>query len=526
MEALGIKKPDLFTEVNKIILPKYQVGKTIENKEYYNDIKKILKARKTIPSNEKDKFIEKWSDINFIDSINNITGKHYLRKASEIYFKNKDLKEYFDGYKSIFLVSDKLYKKIGKERLEPFLKELGVENKPKRIEIQSNLSKDEHVKIQGEQHSKYGHEYATITDYEYEGLENFIKDITVKKSLLLWRLLLKNIEQRVDTFFRGEYCWFFRYQHKSFIEPKFLKTLKSKSWLFNKNNKFVKPNEITFSELPNKYTKDNENIDILLENLEFNKPNVVVKLPENDQLIKDLKDKGYSGEDIKNFPPKNTKKAELQQKDKVNSWIPECQPNQIDVKIEKVELVKNITPDLKDQAKQLEKNKSIQAEKNKRSEIEADIIETQNYIDRQKIGNWGEEYVYESLKKEYEKKGTPIKTDFGFKTNYGNEKIEIVWLNKPGNIGKGYDFVAKKNGIEIEYIEVKAKTGKDKELIEITGTQWEFARKLYDQGKGEKYVLYVVYNAGKSNAEIKMLRNPIKLWKDGNLYAHPINFKL
>ena len=90
----------------------------------------------------------------------------------------------------------------------------------------------------------------------------------------------------------------------------------------------------------------------------------------------------------------------------------------------------------------------------------------------------------------------------------------------------GYDFVIKKDNTEIEYIEVKTKTQQGEELIVITGTQWEFARKLYDQDEGEKYILYIVVNAGKSNPGIKCLRNPIKLWKEGILYAHPVNFKL
>ena len=48
---------------------------------------------------------------------------------------------------------------------------------------------------------------------------------------------------------------------------------------------------------------------------------------------------------------------------------------------------------------------------------------------------------------------------------------------------------------------MKTKVQEVEELIEVTGTQWEFARKLYDQGEGEKYSLYVVSNAGKSNAD-------------------------
>ena len=92
--------------------------------------------------------------------------------------------------------------------------------------------------------------------------------------------------------------------------------------------------------------------------------------------------------------------------------------------------------------------------------------------------------------------------------------------------GKGYDFVIRKNETEIEYIEVKSKTREDEELIEVTGTQWEFARKLYEQNEGEKYSFYVVLSTGKENAQIHILKNPVKLWKEGKIYAHPVNFKL
>ena len=112
------------------------------------------------------------------------------------------------------------------------------------------------------------------------------------------------------------------------------------------------------------------------------------------------------------------------------------------------------------------------------------------------------------------------------KTFNGGE-FEVVWLNKYQDKGKGYDFIIKKNGVEIQYIEVKTKTHEDEELIEVTGTQWEFARNLYDNNEGDKYFFFVVINAGeKDNARVKRIQNPIKHWKDGNLYAHPVNFKL
>ena len=112
------------------------------------------------------------------------------------------------------------------------------------------------------------------------------------------------------------------------------------------------------------------------------------------------------------------------------------------------------------------------------------------------------------------------------RNSYG-EEFEIVWLNKHRNQGKGYDFVIKKNEEEIQYIEVKTKTCESEELVEVTGTQWEFARDLYEKNEGDKYFFFIVINAGKKdNAWIKRIQNPIKLWKEGRLYAHPVNFKL
>ena len=95
-----------------------------------------------------------------------------------------------------------------------------------------------------------------------------------------------------------------------------------------------------------------------------------------------------------------------------------------------------------------------------------------------------------------------------------------------GDVGKGYDFIMVVDDVETEYIEVKTKTGTSEELILITGTQWEFARMLEIGNEGEKYCIYLVANAGTSKATIQKIRNPAKLWKEGKLYAHPVNFRL
>jgi hypothetical protein len=526
LKELGLTKPDLFAEIKEFILLKYQIDNPVKDERYYEDFEKLLTAYETIPANKKREFTEELSTASFIDSVNNGTGENHLLKPSETYFNDRDLRDYFNGYDSVYFASNELYEKFRKERLKPFLIDLGIEDKPRRIEIDGNLSWEEKSKLRGNiGHTRDNHQ----KDYEYEGLDNVIKQITVNMSYLLWKLLLINIEGlsswRAREFFEGEYSWFYRTEHNRNFDAKFMKTLRQQAWLIDNNNNFMKSSDITFTELSNSYIKESSNIDVLLKVLEF-KPDIIDQLPEEYrnklELVKDI-----SIEDLEKLLAGQKKKELSKPEEKISDWNPEYKPGEVDIKIEEIEPDKIMTPDLKGQSEELEKGRSEELQDKEEDNIGKDVSEKLSQADKKGIGEHGEMEVYLALRKEYQGKGAITETDFGFKViNQGNEELEIVWLNKHHNTGKGYDFVVKKTGIEIEYIEVKTKVQEAEELIEVTGTQWEFARKLHEQGEGEKYSLYVVINAGKSNVGIKRLRNPIKLWKDGKLYAHPINFKI
>lgn len=514
LEALGLTKPDLFAEIKEFIFPKYQAANPTKDEVYFEDFERLLKAYETIPANEKIAFMEGLSKASFIDSVYNGTRENHLRKPSETYFNDNDLREYFTDYHSVYFVSDELYKKFGEERLKSFFIDLGVEDKPRRIEIEANLSWEEKERLRG----NIGHTKDIYQkDYEYEGLDNFLQQMTINKSYLLWKLLLKNLTgQEARSFFKGEYKWFFRTGHYKNFETKFLKILKQQAWLADKNNNFRKPSDIALAELPDDYIKESPNIDVLKKVLGF-KPDIYDQLPENIRKRIEITD-GIPEEELIKFAS-NFKKEPSAKEEK--TWTPEHEADKVDVKIKEVEPGKIVTPDLTGQGGQVGT-----AEDEKPKDEKEDAHKTQP--DRKAIGQWGEECVNNTLKKKYQQEyGSIIETDSGFKVvTVINEEFEIVWLNKHSDKGKGYDFVIRKNGAEVEYIEVKAKTQEDAELIEVTGTQWEFARKLFEQNEGEKYSFYIVLNAGKENAEIKKLENPIKLWKEGKLYAHPVNFKL
>lgn len=49
------------------------------------------------------------------------------------------------------------------------------------------------------------------------------------------------------------------------------------------------------------------------------------------------------------------------------------------------------------------------------------------------------------------------------------------------------------------------------------GIQWDFAKFLFDKDEGDKYSIFIVQYAGKANAKLIPLNNPVKMWLDGNL---------
>lgn len=523
LKELGLTKPDLFAEIREFILPKYQAENPVKDEWYFEDFEKILRGYESIPSSKKEEFVKELSDASFIYAVkNDNTGENCLLKASQIYFPDDDLKNYFSGYQLVYFVADELFEKFGKEKVKKFLKDLGVEDKPRRIEIDAKLSWEEKRRLRDNGGCSYDiHQ----KDYEYEGLDNFINPITIEKSYLLWKLLLKNLETlnswAAQKFFEGEYKWFYYSEHSRSFEATFSKTLKQQAWLVDKNNNFKKPSELTFSELSDNYIKENPNIDNLKKALEF-KPEIFEQLPENDRRILEIaRAKNITPEELEKILSERKEKTPEQGKEQ---WQPECEADAIDIEMEEEEPIKMEIPDL---AGQGEIDGSVKGDTPPNGTVKTENEVDKTPIDKKAIGKWGEKFVYNALKKKYQEQWNNIKeTESGFKViKDSGEELEIIWLNKHQDEGKGYDFVIKKNETDMEYIEVKSKT-KDDEFIEVTGTQWEWARKLFDQNEGDKYSFYVVSNAGKKNAGIHIIRNPIKLWKEGKLYAHPINFKL
>ena len=524
LKMLGLERPGIFAEISEVILPKYKQQNTKEE-YYFKNFTKILNCFETIQADKKSKLLEQLRSVYFIDSVS-ADGKQILCKPDQVYQNTSDLKAYFGNSKEKYFVSEELYKYIDKEKLTSLLLALGIPDVPRRLEQNGTLSEEKKIQLREAQKSTADKEEI---DYEYDGLENLINNIDKDKSHLLWKLLLKNIENKTESnaksFFKGKYKWLHWSEHTVEFDSRFVKLLRSKAWLVDKNGNMKRPNEITINDLSKDYTKVANNIGIFAEaigllNLD---DDVLKRLPADFREKLEIT-KEYSNEELKEILDKN--KSSIHQNETEDSkdatWKPDYKPNEVNPTIETVNPEKIVIPNLKGQVPIKSLNEQTY-QNNRRVSDDTNISREISSADKNAIGDWGEDLVYSRLKEQYGEFGDITETEFGFKTGNG---IEVICLNKGGNRGEGCDFTIKKDDIETEYIEVKSTTTDASELMEITGLQWEFARRLYDDGEGNKYYIYVVRNVGEANAKISKIQNPIELWKEGKLYAQPVRFKL
>ncbi len=513
-KELGLSKPDIFAEINEFIITKYKSSvQDIDIKEYFEDFEKLLYAFQKEENTKMKELIDDLKNLYIIYSLNSITGEKNFCKPNETYIKTPSLLEYFKDFDHVFFVSDELYKNSlclkSKIKLTQLLLAIGCKDKPRRVKFDPQLSDYEKDRLrQSNYNSGLTREIETY-DFDFEGLNNFIENITIDKSLLLWNFLLKSLKTfnhwNKKDFFNGGYKWFYYRENTETFQSKFLKKLKNEPWLVDINNNLVSPSNICFSELNDSYHKENENVEVLKNILNF-KPDEIKKIEER------TGGKFIPREELEEYEnyKREKKEKELINEKQQKPWHPSVEPENIESNVEEIYPEKLYTPDLRGQRAYDYDSEADNRELN--TDIEENLKDDENLSKNhlKDIGNWGEKFVYNHLRKKFKHQ----------------DEFEIIWLNENADTGRGYDFLILSGEEEIEYIEVKTKTDDLKKLIEITGTQWEFARKLFNENDGDKYKVYVVSNAGSENVKIEVLSNPVKLWKEGKLYAHPVNLKL
>jgi len=199
-------------------------------------------------------------------------------------------------------------------------------------------------------------------------------------------------------------------------------------------------------------------------------------------------------------------------------WQPECRPEEAQVRIEKFQ-----APEAKQPAPAGAGVGTTEAMPIALDE-EHGARDQLSQADRFLIGEWGEEYALECLKHEMKEKyptGVIEHTQDGFHVHQDAGMVATVhWLNRLRDRGVGCDIEVIESD-RTEHVEVKSTTTDGKEWFDVTKAQWELA-----QESGDRFHLFLVRRAGSTHPELHDMRDPVKLWREGGLVAHPVRIRI
>jgi hypothetical protein len=260
LQKLGFTEPNIVVEVLENILPKYesQGSSSIGSSEHERDIQKILRALETDSASRKEELIRKLKATPFALAENASSGDREYKRPDTVYLRTKVLEEYFSGNSEAWFIAER------SRALMAHIKEIGVEDKPRRIRRDGVLAWDEKRSIRGSAGCSYD---LGIDDYDLDGLTVFLsrvetsdpRDVNELPSLL-WGLLLSLAAVlpawNRGVFFHGEYRWFYRSQRSAHFDASFTKDLKSRVWLPDRDGKLHRPGDLTLSDLPDGFEKD------------------------------------------------------------------------------------------------------------------------------------------------------------------------------------------------------------------------------------------------------------------------------
>jgi hypothetical protein len=506
LDDLGLTSPDIFAELNEFVIPKFDEGEVYQG--YFDDFKKILEAVQSSNKEKRTRLIQDLKDTSAVLGYNLETGETKLLKPREVYLLTDKLKRYFARNSSVFFVAEEQFSlnAVDKLTFRALMKELGVSALPRRIEFSANLSWQEKRNLRN---GDMTYEYY-CKDYNLEGLSEFFKqEINLENSVILWELLVEMATAHpysAEDLVNGEYKYKYYSDFTVRFESTFLKQLKQNAWIVL-DGVNVRPCEISHSSLPTFYTEKGYDLKALTDILEF-KPDEIREIEARTGGRFLSADEYEKYRQWKLEQAKNEKDAWEDDENEVEEdFSPDFKADEADLNSRELD-ESDVSIEFTDN--HIVNSTSLEANghESQPSTNPAQSVSTTNYKLLKSIGNWGEEYVFRSLLNEFD------------------DSFEIVDLNKDGQVGVGADFKVMKDGKIIRLVEVKSSTLPFGQMLIVSGTQWEIARNYFNQFEGDKYWLYCVFNAGQANVEIVKVNDPIKKWKDGKLFAHPINFQI
>jgi len=242
LTALGFHPPDLTDEVLENVLPRYSGAPDFESSAYLLDISQIAQALDTDSVKQRQRLVEALRICPFLKARNAGTEKYAGKTPAEVYLPTSELEEYFAGNPSAWFLDSAL------TSFRETLQILGVANKV-RITAQEP-DEQGHVVIDW-RHSNHRRGLDGFdAKFKVDGLAHALKRPTLERAVFVWNRLLapnaRHIRGTIESSSRQNYD---RSTKAESFSPAG-KIATGAAWLPDPADVFRKPSEISLSELP------------------------------------------------------------------------------------------------------------------------------------------------------------------------------------------------------------------------------------------------------------------------------------
>ena len=489
LTRLGLGEPDDIAEIKEFIVPKYQNDVIqVGNDDYIHDFIRVLKIWLQGDEYKKAQIIDLLKPVGFIKCANK-NQEICFQQPNNVYFRTDRLLAWCEGNNidgDIYFIDDD----VGSiKNSREFLERLGV-----RYELKKFGTND--IRIDG-----HGWHKRSVNGFNPEfyihGMGFCLENITAQKSIILWSVLL-DYPNKLKGYVETRTNQNNPYDKGKAQTSKAMNALQARRWLYGKDSKLIDSpmNEIALDDLHDDYQKEDEKILELVKSLEL-KLDEIAEFEKNHPELKVVDEESYV--EFKHW--KQMRDAE-KGKDETK-WKPEVESDEVVIVEDTTGFSEYGQEDLSGQDINSEINDAV----NDSGKERENTSKPDNSKDSEEIGMYGERVANKYLLCKH-------------------PEHEVNWLNQKGNIGKGYDFVIKKDGEEVLYYEVKSKIGETPQLFQVSRAQWNWAKKLHSEGRGDAYCILLVSSVGAKKGIVKRYFDPVSLWKAGKIDADPINIKL
>jgi hypothetical protein len=263
LRKLGLTEPDITSEVLQKVIPQYEPDETnIPERKHLANLRKIFRALSGASAN-RGILLQRLKGLSFLFCVQPGSKKRYRGTANTLYFRTRQLETFFENEKDVWFL-DEPQALASQDKIKTLLRELGVEDKPRRLLVEPEDRREKQRKPR----EGYGHSWdAHYHDYDIQGLASFLKTLkkvdpaeATRRARLIWDFLTTHLENYAagseKGFFEGEYQWSYYSLHTKRFDALFLNRLRTKEWLPRPDGQLHKPSELLPQELPQGFTRN------------------------------------------------------------------------------------------------------------------------------------------------------------------------------------------------------------------------------------------------------------------------------